>query len=95
MSNPQRGEAAVEIDGERHGLRFSLGALAEIEAGLGVDDSQALGARFSRLGAGDLHAVLAALLRAGGAANADQLAGKAEPRAAARAVASCLKANLP
>jgi hypothetical protein len=94
MFNPQRGEIAVEIDGARHGLRFTLGALAEIEVGLGVDDAQAFSARFSRLGAGDLQTVLAALLRAGGAAEPDALAANAAPHAAAQAVAACLKANL-
>ena len=33
--NPQRGETAIEIDGETRKLCLTLGALAEIERGLG------------------------------------------------------------
>jgi len=94
MTNPQRGETAIEIDGQACVLRFTLEALAGIEAALGVDGFEALAGRMAAMSAGDLKTVLAALLRAGGSADADALAGRADPRAAARAVAACFAANL-
>jgi hypothetical protein len=33
MTNPQRGETAIQIAGRAHVLRLTLAALAEIEAG--------------------------------------------------------------
>lgn len=94
MTNSERGDACLEIEGARHCLRFSLAALAEIESRLGAPDATRLGERFKTLSAADLQAVLTALLRAGGAEAPEQLAAEARPRAAARAVAACLKANL-
>lgn len=94
MINPERGEAGVEIDGARCALRFTLGALAEIEHALDAADPAALSVRLKAMGAQDLQAVLAALLRAGGAHSPDDLAARADPTGAARAVAACLKANL-
>lgn len=94
MFNPERGEAVIEIDGAAHALRFTLGALAEIEHALKAAGPDDLGARLKQLDAAGLQAVLAALLRAGGAEAPDQLAAKAGPRQAAQAVAACLKANL-
>lgn len=94
MFNPQRGEAAVTIAGAAHRLRFTLGALAEIESVFDTPEPAALGGRLKALSARDLQAVLAALLRAGGAAEADALAADADPRLAAQAVAACLKSNL-
>jgi len=94
MTNPQRGETAIEIAGARARLVFTLAALAEIEAVLGVDGLEALGARMRRLSARELTGVLAALLRAGGAAEPERLAGEADPRAAAEGVAACFLANL-
>jgi hypothetical protein len=94
MTNPHRGETAIEIAGTRARLVFTLAALAEIEAVLGVDGLEALGARMRRLTARELTGVLAALLRAGGADDPDALAGKANPHAAAQGVAGCFLANL-
>jgi len=94
MTNPQRGETVIEIVGARARLVFTLAALAEIEAVLGVDGLEALGARMRRLSARELTGVLAALLRAGGAAEPERLAGEADPRAAAQGVAACFLANL-
>lgn len=94
MTNPHRGETAIEIAGARARLAFTLAALAEIEAVLGVDGLEALGARMRRLTARELTGVLAALLRAGGAPDPETLAARASPRAAADAVAACFLANL-
>ncbi|XBQ16284.1 MAG: GTA-gp10 family protein [Oceanicaulis sp.] len=94
MINAQRGETAIEIGGEAHMLRLTLAALAEIETGLGCDGLEALGERLKRLDAAGLKLVLAALLRGGGADEADTLAGLAGPRAAAAAVADCFRTNL-
>ena len=35
MANPWAGEVALIMDGQRHVLKLTLGALAELEAGLG------------------------------------------------------------
>jgi hypothetical protein len=94
MTNPQRGEAALTVGGARVRLAFTLAALAEIEALLGADGLEALGARMARLTAGELMGVLAALLRAGGTEAPEALAAQADPRAAADAVAACFLANL-
>ncbi len=36
MANPWSGEVAVVIDGTAHDCKLTLGALAELEAGLGA-----------------------------------------------------------
>lgn len=94
MTNPQRGEAMLAVGGAQARLVFTLAALAEIEALLGADGLEALGARMAKLTAGELMGVLAALLRAGGAEAPEALAAQADPRAAADAVAACFLANL-
>ena len=81
------GETAVQ-------LRLSLAALMEIEKALGVSGMEALAARFRTLTATDLTAVLTAVLRAGGHADADALAQAAAPHEAAQAVLACFDANL-
>ena len=93
MTNLQRGEAVIEIDGAAHTLRFTLGALAELEQALDASDGQGISTRLKTLSAADLQAVLTALLRAGGASDPQACAAAAEPRAAAKAVAACIKAN--
>lgn len=88
--NPQRGEAALVIDGTPRRLCLTLGALAEIEAALGVEAGAGLGARLQRLSAHDLLRVLAALLRGGGEpADVESLARAAiAPGDAAQAIAA-------
>jgi hypothetical protein len=46
MANPWTGEVALTIDGERHVLKLTLGALAELEDSLGADSLVALVERF-------------------------------------------------
>lgn len=66
--NPWAGEVAVEIDGQRHRAKLTLGALAELEAALGEDSLVALVERFEgrRFGTRDVLAVVVAGLRGGG-----------------------------
>ncbi|WP_029907647.1 GTA-gp10 family protein [Caulobacter sp. UNC358MFTsu5.1] len=64
--NPARGEVVVPLAGTPRRLCLILGALARIEAALGLQDWSALPERFARLSAGELLAVLAALLEGGG-----------------------------
>lgn len=92
--NGVRGEISVELAGARRRLCLTLGALAEMEAGLGVSGMEALAERVARMSAGDLMVVLAALLRGGGEVElADGLARAAvEPKAAAEAVAAAFRA---
>jgi hypothetical protein len=66
MTNRIRGEAALEAGGKRYRLLLTLGALAEIEGGLGLADLSAVGARLKAVRAADLAIVAAALLRGGG-----------------------------
>ncbi|MBO9560524.1 MAG: gene transfer agent family protein [Caulobacter sp.] len=64
--NPARGEVLVPLAGTPRRLCLTLGALARIEAALGLPDWSALPERFARLSAAELLAVLAALLEGGG-----------------------------
>lgn len=73
QANGRRGEIVAELDGKSRRLCLTLGALAELEAGLGAQDLSALAARFSagRLSARDLIALIGAGLRGGGEAVSD------------------------
>jgi hypothetical protein len=68
MANPWAGEAALTIDGQRHVLKLTLGALAELEATLGADSLVALAERFEQgsFSSRDILAVIVAGLRGGG-----------------------------
>lgn len=75
--NRRRGEIAAEIDGETRLLCLTLGALAELEAALGVANLAELGARLAHggLSARDLIAIVGAGLRgAGNVANDEDVA---------------------
>jgi len=93
-ANGARGEVTATLAGAERRLCLTLGALAEIETGLGVSGIAALGERMRVLSAGDLLVVLAALLRGGGEdALADGLGRVGvDPREAAEAVARALAA---
>ncbi len=66
MANKARGEAELEAAGRVFRLRLTLGALAEIEDGLSLDDLSEVEARLKKLRAADLAIVTAALIRGGG-----------------------------
>ena len=68
MANPQAGEVALWIDGQRHVLKLTLGALAELEAALGADSLVALVERFegAEFSSRDVLALIVAGLRGGG-----------------------------
>ncbi|MBV9548271.1 MAG: gene transfer agent family protein [Alphaproteobacteria bacterium] len=66
MVNKIRGEAALKAGGRQYRLLLTLGALAEIESGLGLEDLAGVAARLKQARAGDLAIVAAALLRGGG-----------------------------
>ncbi|MCC5971387.1 MAG: gene transfer agent family protein [Pararhodobacter sp.] len=68
MANPYAGEVALVIDGERHALKLTLGALAELETALGADSLVALVERFEagRFSTRDVLALILAGLRGGG-----------------------------
>jgi hypothetical protein len=85
--NGARGEAVVEIGGEGRVVCLTLGALAEIETGLGVAGMAGLAERMRVLSARDLMIVLEALLRGQGVDVAT-----VDPREAARAVAAAFEA---
>ena len=92
--NRARGEVTVRLTGEERRLCLTLGALAEMEGALGVEGFEALAGRLRTLSAGDLTAVLAALLAGGGeeARTARRLAEDCDPREAALAVADAFRA---
>ena len=60
------GDADILIDGERHRLRLTLGALAHMEAEIGGGDFEKLRERLKAPSASDLLLVLHALLAGGG-----------------------------
>jgi hypothetical protein len=66
MINKIRGEAELSVGGKTYRLLLTLGALAEIEDGLGLDDLTEVSARLKKVRAADLAIVAAALLRGGG-----------------------------
>ena len=86
MTNAARGEVRVRLAGAERTLCLTLGALAAMEAALGVQGAAALSERLRRLSAGDLRLVLRAL--------APELdADAATPREAAEAVAAVFAAS--
>lgn len=95
-ANGIRGEALVRLAGADRRLCLTLGALAEMETGLGVSGFEALAERLRGLSARDLMMVLAALLRGGGeGAFAGELDRAAvTPREAAEAVAAGFAASV-
>jgi hypothetical protein len=66
MTNAIRGEAALQAGGTRYRLLLTLGALAEIEEGLGLADLSQVGPRLKQARASDIAVIAAALLRGGG-----------------------------
>jgi hypothetical protein len=64
--NRIRGEAGLDAGGRSYRLLLTLGALAEIEDGLGLADLSDVAARLKTVRAADLAIVAAALLRGGG-----------------------------
>lgn len=66
MANRVRGDAELEAAGKTYRLRLTLGALAEIEDGLGLKDLSEIETRLKHLRAADLAIVAAALMRGGG-----------------------------
>ncbi len=96
MANPWRGDVALVIDGQTHVMRLTLGALAELEAGLESGSLVELVQRFEAGGfsSRDVLALIVAGLRGGGwqGRASDLLASEIEggPMAAARAAAELL-----
>ncbi len=96
MANPYAGEAALVLDGRRHVLKLTLGALAELESQLGADTLVALIERFEggRFATRDVLALLLAGLRGGGWQGSAEDLARAEiaggPVAAARVAAELL-----
>lgn len=96
MANPYAGEVALVMDGQRHVLKLTLGALAELEAGMQADGLVALIERFEGGGYStrDVLALLLAGLRGGGWQGAAANLAKAEiaggPLEAARVAAALL-----
>lgn len=96
MANPQAGEVALWIDGKRHVLKLTLGALAELEAALEADSLVALVERFEggAFSSRDVLALIVAGLRGGGwqGAAADLMAAEIRggPVEAARVAALLL-----
>ena len=68
MANPWTGEVAIVVDGEARVMKLTLGALAELEAGLGEASLVALVERFegARFSSRDVLALIVAGLRGGG-----------------------------
>ena len=95
-ANPWAGEVALVIDGERHVLKLTLGALAELEATLETGSLVELVERFERgaFSSRDVLALIVAGLRGGGwrGRAAELTAAEIEggPLGAARAAAMLL-----
>jgi hypothetical protein len=96
MANPWRGEVSLVIDGQVHVMRLTLGALAELEAGMKADSLVDLVARFESqtCSSRDVLALIVAGLRGGGwrGTAADLLSAEIEggPVAATQAAVALL-----
>lgn len=96
MTNPWRGEVALVIDGERHVLKLTLGALAELEETLSEGSLVDLVERFEagRFSGRDVLRLIVAGLRGGGWRGAPGALISADieggPMAAAKAAAELL-----
>jgi hypothetical protein len=66
MPNRIRGEVELVAGGQSYRLLLTLGALAEIEDGLGLSNLSEIAQRMRSMRAGDLAVIAAALLRGGG-----------------------------
>ncbi|MEL7025702.1 MAG: gene transfer agent family protein, partial [Pseudomonadota bacterium] len=68
MANPWAGEVEISLDGQRHVMRLTLGALAELEDTLGEDSLVDLIERFESgaVSTRDVLALVVAGLRGGG-----------------------------
>ncbi len=68
MANPFQGEVALTMNRGRHVLKLTLGALAELEAGLETDTLVALVTRFEegKFSSADVLRIVVAGLRGGG-----------------------------
>ena len=68
MVNPFAGEVTIDLDGEPHTMKLTLGALAELEAGLPDGGFVDLVERFEagKYSPGDVMALILAGLRGGG-----------------------------
>lgn len=68
MANPWAGEVGLVLDGERHVAKLTLGALAELETGLGSGTLIELVERFEagRFSSRDVLMLIVAGLRGGG-----------------------------
>lgn len=68
MANPWEGEVAVRLNGERHVMKLTLAALAELEAGMEADSLVAMVERFEggSFSTRDVLALIVAGLRGGG-----------------------------
>ncbi len=73
MANRRRGEIEAVLDGRNYTLCLTLGALAELESGLGVSDLVAVAERFesNRLSAKDILRIIGCGLRGAGHALTD------------------------
>ena len=89
-----RGDVDLTIEGEPFRLRLTLGALAEIEGGLGLGSLLELTERLRAPTVADLAVILAALLRGGGhdMANEALLARQIDLPSAAQAIAAAFAA---
>lgn len=74
MANSRRGEVEALLDGKTYTLCLTLGALAELESGLGASDLVALAQRFesNRLSARDILRLIGCGLRGAGHALSDE-----------------------
>jgi len=66
LVNSARGESNLLINGIPHRLCLTLGALAQIETGLGLSAEDSLPDRLSNISANDVLLILQALLAGGG-----------------------------
>ncbi|WP_319529365.1 gene transfer agent family protein [uncultured Cohaesibacter sp.] len=92
MANRRRGEVTLILDGKPRVLCLTLGALAELEDSMGLDNIGELADRFAsgRVCSADLVKILGTALRAGGEEIADREAASMRCEGGATALTHAL-----
>jgi len=87
--NKARGEVGVEIDGVKHIMVLTLGAMAKIEAVTGAASLSDVGVKLANPKADHLIGVIASLLEAGGTHDAEALV-RTQPMTAMQALTDAM-----
>lgn len=98
LSNPQKGETSLEVNGKARRLCLTLGALAKMEQAFEVQSMAQLAGRLEQLSARDLLILVEAMMideEGVGDISTDLCSAALDPREAAQAIQQCFKLAFP